>query len=368
MEQTRLSPIYAILFQLLASNCLAQVVYNPGIADIESANAEQIALGQKLFFDRRLSNNGTLSCAMCHIPEQGFAQNDLSTPVGIEGRSVKRNSPTLLNVAYRKVLFFDGREFSLENQIWSPLLSQREMANLSIGIVLNRLQQLDDYETTFRRVFNSKITVTNIGAALAAYERTLLAADSPFDRWHFNGISQAVDNEVKAGYQLFVDHGCVNCHNIGADSAQFTDDSFHNTGIGYDRSMNRPVRGIHTIELAGTIAIQTTEAFEGESLNDLGRYEVTGVPADKWKYRTPTLRNIALTAPYMHDGSIANLRDVVLFYMRGGIQNKNLDERILPFAASETEITALVKFMQSLSSPQVQKLIESARHTQIGDY
>ena len=139
----------------------------------------KIALGRKLFFDRRLSFNGTLSCAMCHIPEQGFAQNELATPVGIEGRSVKRNAPGLYNVAYRTVLFHDGRERTLESQIWSPLLAVNEMGNPSIGTVLEKLSALEGYQSEFVRVFGEGINVVTLGRALASYQRALLSADSP---------------------------------------------------------------------------------------------------------------------------------------------------------------------------------------------
>ena len=325
----------------------------------------QTALGKKLFFDRRLSANGTLSCALCHIPEQGFAQNQLATPVGFKGRSVKRNSPTLLNVTYRSILFFDGREFTLENQVWSPLLSTREMGNVSIGAVINRLQHLDDYAGMFKDTYNDGITAANIGAALASYERTLIAAGSPFDEWYFGEQVTAVNDDVKMGFTLFVRHGCSQCHTVKDDNSQFTDDDFHNTGIGFARSMLSQARGTKTINLAETILIQTTEL---DNLNDLGRYEMTGLAQDKWKYRTPTLRNVALTSPYMHDGSLSSLNDVIAFYMKGGIANDGLDARIRPFNLNKLEFRQLLLFLQSLTSPHIQELIEDARRTKIGDY
>ncbi|MEO2173302.1 MAG: cytochrome c peroxidase [bacterium] len=325
-------------------------------------------LGKRLFFDRRLSVNGTLSCAMCHIPEQGFTQNQMATPVGFKGRSVKRNSPTLLNVAYRQVLFFDGREFTLHDQVWSPLLSAREMGNVSIGSVIARLQQLDDYASVFRQVYGEDITAGNIGAALAAYEQTLIAAGSPFDQWYFGKLDSAVGDGVKSGFALFMRHGCIQCHTVDASQGQFTDDDFHNTGIGFARTMQDPVRGTRIIKLAETISIQTEESFEGDNLNDLGRYEMTGHTGDRWKYRTPTLRNVALTSPYMHDGSLSSLEDVISFYADGGVPNEGLDDKIKPLNLTRIEISQLVLFLQSLTSPHVQDLIEAARSVQIGDY
>jgi len=144
---------------------------------------DKVQLGRKLFFDRRLSANNTLSCAMCHIAEQGLAQNELKTPVGIEGKSVRRNAPTIYNSAYLKQLFHDGREFSLENQVWAPLLADNEMGNLSIGTVIRRIQNLNDYDNLFERAFGREPDMQTIGMALASYERTLVSGDSDFDRW-----------------------------------------------------------------------------------------------------------------------------------------------------------------------------------------
>ena len=144
---------------------------------------EKVRLGRKLFFDRRLSANNTISCAMCHIAEQGFAQNELRNPVGIEGKSVRRNAPSIYNVAYVGLLFHDGREMNLENQVWQPLLANNEMANLSIGLVVERLRGLADYDTLFEKAFGRGPDVKTIGMALASYQRMLVSGDSAFDRW-----------------------------------------------------------------------------------------------------------------------------------------------------------------------------------------
>ena len=339
-----------------------------GMKPMPEPEVRQVALGKKLFFDRRLSANGTLSCAMCHIPEQGFAQNQLATPVGLKGREVKRNSPTLLNVAYRKVLFHDGREFTLENQVWSPLLASREMGNISIGAVINRIQALDNYQSEFRSIFNEPVNMTNLGEVLAAYERTLVAAGSPFDEWYFGKDESAVDEKVKLGYAIFIRQGCNNCHTLNADKAQFTDDDFHNTGIGFERAMVGKRRESEMIQLAETIFVRSTQSFEGDSLSDLGRYEMTGESSDKWRYRTPTLRNIDLTAPYMHDGSISTLEEVIRFYMKGGIANEGLDSDLKPFHLNEAELRQLLSFLKSLTSPYIGQLVIEARKSEISDY
>ena len=156
--------------------------------------ADLVELGRRLFFDRRLSLNNTISCAMCHIPEQGFSSNELATAIGFEGRTVRRNSPTLLNVAYLERFFHDGREFSLEDQVWGPLLAANEMANPSPGYVLNKLKSIEGYRNAFEQIFGPRsLSMQNVGLALANYQRTLIAADSPFDRWHYRNEASVID-------------------------------------------------------------------------------------------------------------------------------------------------------------------------------
>ena len=195
---------------------------------------EKVQLGRKLFFDRRLSRNGTMSCAMCHVPEQGFTNNEMATSVGIEGRIVRRNAPTIYNVAYLSNMFHDGRDSSLEFQIWGPLLAPNEMANPSIGSVIKKIRTFADYKGLFEAVFGKRgLGIETVGMALASYERTLVSGNSPFDRYHFGGDENAVEESVKRGFQLFKGKGqCSICHTIDDTHALFTDDSLHNTGVG----------------------------------------------------------------------------------------------------------------------------------------
>ena len=253
--------------------------------------ADKVQLGRKLFFDRRLSANNTLSCAMCHIAEQGLAQNELKTPVGIEGKSVRRNAPTIYNSAYLKQLFHDGREFSLENQVWAPLLADNEMGNLSIGSVIRRIQSLDDYDNLFERVFGRNPDMLTIGMALASYERMLVSGDSPFDRWHFGQDDAALSKPAQRGFGLFKGKaGCIACHKVAEEYALFVDEEFHNTGVGFYATMRPDARDLVVLLAPGqaerveTDLLQTTGT---EQFRDLGRYEVTGLPADRWRYRTP---------------------------------------------------------------------------------
>jgi cytochrome c peroxidase len=356
---------------------LLAVLNNPplGLPEIplpadNPVTADKVQLGRLLFFDRRLSANNTLSCAMCHVAEQGFAQNELKNPVGIEGRSVRRNAPTIYNTAYLKRLFHDGREFSLENQVWGPLLAGNEMGNLSIGSVIQRIQSISSYDNLFERAFGRGPDMQTIGMALASYERTLVSADSRFDRWYYGQDKSALSESAQRGFALFRGKaGCVACHTVGQEFALFTDNGFHNTGIGYFATMQpTPEDMVVTLapgqqERVATDLLQTTGT---EHFRDLGRYEITGLPADRWRYRTPTLRNIDLTAPYMHDGSLPGLRDVLLFYNRGGVPNEVLDSQIRPLGLDDSELDDLLKFLQSLTGSNVDVLVSDAFAAPIG--
>ena len=343
----------------------------PAVA--QALNPAEIDLGRQLFFDRRLSKNETLSCAMCHIPEQGFTQNELATPVGHLGKGVRRNVPSLYNVAFAENLFLDGREQSLEEQIWSPLLAENEMANESREAVLVKLAQNPHYRARFAATFDEGLTATTLGRALAAYQRALLSGDSPFDRWHFGAegsVSQGVTvepypSQAARGFSVFQNSGCASCHQIGKASALFTDGQFHNTGTGYRRS-GRALRP-PSVQLAPGIFVVPTVDTETETFTDDGRYEVTGLEADKWRYRTPSLRNVALTAPYMHDGSIATLEGVVAFYAEGGGGDPLQDPRTQSLTLSQSDQDALVVFLQTLTSSHVDALVSDARSVAIGE-
>ena len=334
----------------------------------------EIDLGRQLFFDRRLSNNETLSCAMCHIPEQGFTQNELATPVGHLGKGVRRNVPSLYNVAFAEALFLDGREQSLETQIWSPLLAENEMANDSREAVLAKLASNAFYAKRFAAVFEEGLTQSTLGRALAAYQRALLSGDSPFDRWYFRGEELPIEKGsgtegypvlAARGFAVFQDKGCATCHRINDSSALFTDGQFHNTGTGYLRA-GRALRP-PSVQLAPGIFVVPTVDAETETFTDDGRYEVTGREADKWRYRTPSLRNVALTGPYMHDGSIATLEAVVAFYAEGGGGDPAQDPRTQSVQLTQSDQDALVSFLKTLTSSHVDALVSDARSVTIGE-
>lgn len=326
----------------------------------------QIDLGRQLFFDRRLSANGTLSCGMCHVPEQAFTQNELATPVGMEGAFVRRNAPSLYNVAYQKFLFHDGRERALARQIWAPLLAANEMGNPNRETVLARIAASDDYVIAFEAAFGSPPDADTLGRALAAYQRALLAGNSAFDRWRFGGNDKALNVTERRGYELFLSGGCASCHRIGETTALFTDHEFHNTGTGRaaaERSHSLPPR----VQLAPGVFVPLNTTFSLPDRSDLGRMEITGLDADRWKFRTPTLRNVALTAPYMHDGSLKTLAEVIDFYAAGGGDDPDRDPRVRPLELSAADRSALVAFLGSLTADNVDALAADARTAPIGD-
>ena len=343
------------------------------VPDINPITAEKISLGRKLFYDRRLSINNTFSCAMCHIPEQGFTSNEMATAVGVEGRTVRRNSPTLYNVAYMQSLFHDSRESTLEQQVWGPLLAHNEMANPSIGYVIDKIKSIYDYNGLFEKVFNKEPGMETIGMAIASYQRTLNSANSPFDRWYFGKDENALSAKAQHGFQLFTGKSqCSQCHTIDKEYALFTDNKLHNTGLGYadamtDKTANPSQRVQVSPGVYVDVAPEIIASVAEPKANDLGRYEVTQNPEDRWRYKTPSLRNVKLTAPYMHNGSIASLREVVEFYNRGGIANENLDPLIKPLHLSSTEIDDLTVFLETLTGDNVEVLVSDAFDAPIGE-
>ena len=323
----------------------------------------RIELGRKLFFDRRLSFNGSMSCAMCHVPEEGFTSNASRTALGIEGKSLRRNAPSLLNVAWQASLFHDGRESSLSTQAWMPLLHPDEMANPSIGHLLQRIRGMADYDGQFERAFRGAgPSMETLGAAIAAFEATLVAADSRFDRWRYRGQSTALSDVEQLGFRIFSGKGrCTVCHLIGEQHALLSDGKFHVTGAGFapppGRSFVVPLApGVQTVLTDGDLA-----AFTASVPPDLGRFEITLDPADRYAFKTPSLRNVARTAPYMHDGSLATLEEVVDFYAQGGGNAPDKSEALSALVLDSNEKRALIAFLRSLDGASLPALSSNSR-------
>ena len=281
----------------------------------------KVALGKKLYFDTRLSFDDTVSCATCHdLMLSGTDAGAVST--GINGQKGGRSAPPSVNAAYMDMQFWDGRAPTLEEQAKGPPTNPIEMGMPSHDFLVEKLKGIDEYQKHFQKVFGGEITIDNAVKAIAAYERTLLSGNSPFDRFRYGGEENAISELAKLGMDVFAGKGrCITCHPFTASYALFSDNNFHNLGVGIN-SKNP----------------------------DLGRYLVTGKEKDKGAFKTPSLRNIALTAPYMHDGSEHTLEEVVEFYDRGGNHNPNLDGAIMPLNLTYTEEVALVEFMKSLTS------------------
>jgi cytochrome c peroxidase len=336
----------------------------PALA-LPPASQAQADLGRKLFMDRRLSPNNTMSCAMCHVPEQGFAANEIATAIGVTGRSLRRNAPTLLNVAYVGRLFHDGRESTLEHQAWAPLLNPVEMANPSVVSVAGRIRAMPDYAGRFEAAFDGRgPDQATVGAALAGYQRTLVSGNSRFDRWRYGRERQALDDAEIAGFAVFAGKGrCVACHTVGERAALFADGRFHNTGIGWVRSA--APRQVHAVRLAegvfAAVSDRDLRTVSEPPQADDGRAEVTHAAGDRWAYRTPGLRNVALTGPYMHDGSLGTLEDVIEFYQRGGIDNPFKDRLLRPLQLSSADKRNLAAFLRSLTGDNADGLARAAR-------
>jgi cytochrome c peroxidase len=288
------------------------------------------------------------------VPDQGFTSNEMRTSVGMEGVSLRRNAPTLLNVAFVGRLFVDGRAPSLEAQALQPLVHPDEMANRDLAAVMRRIRSLADYRRPLQRAFGStQPTPRHVAAALAAFQRGLLAGDSPFDRWRYGGQPDALDAQAQRGFALFQQHGCVACHPVGEHDALFSDGDFHNTGV-QARSValrQRKQAVVLAADLRSSVDPEVLRRIGVPDAPDLGRFEVSGRPQDRHAYRTPTLRNVALTAPYMHDGSFATLEDVLDYYAAGGTPGDPAqDPRIRPFTLDAQDRAAMAAFLRALTS------------------
>ena len=289
-------------------------LYLPVPAD-SLMSTERVALGRTLFFDPILSRDRRLACAGCHDPERAFTDGRARS-VGVFGRVGSRSVPTLVNRGYGRFFFWDGRTSSLEDQVLRPIEDPLEM-DLPLRDVVTRLRRNREYSARFQTLFGRIPTHVDLATVLASYVRTILSGNSPFDR-HMNGEPRALSEQALDGLRLFRGKGnCTACH-VGPT---VTDGDFHNTGV----------------------------AWRGGELLDQGRYQVTGKEEERGAFKTPTLRNVERTAPYMHDGSLATLEDVIEHYDRGGNPNPTLDTEIRPLQLTSDEKQALIAFLRALS-------------------
>jgi len=328
----------------------------------------KVALGERLFNDVRFSSTGTVSCANCHAAATAFTDG-LPVSAGIDGLLGTRNAPTIVNAAYNATQFWDGRSPTLEDQALHPFVNPVEMAMPSHDALLEIIRGDREYTRAFRNVFGvrpAEIRIEHVTKAIAAFERTQIAGDSPFDRWYFGGEENAISDAAKRGFDVFLGDGrCVSCHTIEQDHALFTDHRFHNVGIGVNEMQDRIAELAKAFLIAKAEGIDVDVAVLSDAdTSHLGRFAVTGDLSEIGAFKTPTLRNIARTAPYMHDGSLATLREVVEHYNNGGVTpadapvNPYLSGGIRPLNLTEQQIDDLVAFMESLTSPQFEELVE----------
>lgn len=293
---------------------------------------EKIELGKLLYFDHRLSLDGSMSCATCHDPAHGWA-DPRPRSLGAGGAELGRHSPTVINTAFNEPQFWDGRAHQLEEQATGPIMSPAEMNMPGPEVVLERVNLAPEYEGRFESVFGRAANIDDLGRAIAAFERTVVSRDSPFDEY-VGGDSDALTEQEKRGLIVFITKAsCTACHS----GPNFTDNKFHNLGV----------------------------KQQGPLSEDDGRFAVTGDEKDRGAFKTPTLRNVAQTAPYMHDGSEATLEDVVEFYNKGGEDKPGKSELIKPLNLTEGQKADLVAFLKALTGttpqpevPQYEPLAE----------
>ena len=272
----------------------------------------KIDLGKKLFFEKLLSRDSSISCASCHNPSYAFTDG-LQKARGIKNREVTRNTPTLTNIAYNNSFLRDGVNPSLEAQVIVPIHEKNEF-DFHILLVAERLKMKKEYVALFEKAFGEMPSPKLISNAIATYERTLVSGNSRYDKFMFHKDSSALSNKEIRGMQLFNKHNCVSCHS----GFNFTNGEVVNNGL-------------------------------YENYDDLGKMRVTLDPKDRGSFKVPTLRNIALTSPYMHDGSLKTLEEVISHYTKGGENNENKDSRVVPFKLNDEEKLELMAFLQSLT-------------------
>jgi cytochrome c peroxidase len=330
----------------------------------------KIALGEKLFFDGRLSANGTVACASCHDPRLAFTDGR-PVAVGIDNRVGQRNSPTVLNALYNQFQFWDGRAITLEQQAGLPIVNPVEMGQPNLDSAVARIARIQEYRASFIRVFARPPNPTDLVRAIASYERSQVSFDSPFDRY-IAGDSSAISASAKRGWVLFRTKGrCNLCHTFADTTTRptrFTDDTFHNIGvlIVRHRVVQLARQAEQAIAKGDTIAID--QAAIGTPMSALGRFLISRADSDIASFKTPDLRNVMVTAPYFHDGSAATLWDVMDHYNKGaGTRDPYLSTEIQPLALHETDIDDFVALMASLTSPSYRELgaRELARQRQL---
>ena len=315
------SLVFAFAFLAAVPGSVAEIrlplgldLYRP-IPEDNPVTVAKVRLGKKLFGDKLLSRDRSLACKGCHQPKKAFTDGRAKA-VGVYGRQGPRSVPSLVNRAYGRAFFWDGRTSTLEEQVVKPIESESEM-DMTLDEAVERIQGKKRYRRLFQQAFGGDPNSEDLARALASYVRTIYSGDSPFDRYIY-GKRGALTEQQRRGLRVFRGKGsCTACH-IGPT---FSDEEFHNTGV----------------------------AWREGKLQDEGRFAISGEQDDQGAFKTPTLREVTRTAPYMHDGSLATLVDVIDFYGDGGRKNPHLDEEIRPLKFTEQEKSDLLAFLRTLS-------------------
>lgn len=338
--------------------------------------AQKIELGDTLYHDPRFSADGKISCATCHAREKAFTDHLRVSKGFTDSNGTKkgtRNAPTVINAAYYTSQFWDGRVPSLEEQAKLPPINPVEGGLHSWETLVAMLKKDAYYQEAFKKVFDvspDKITIDHFAKAIASFERTLISGNSKFDRFHYGGEKDALSKEEKRGFDVFMNQGrCVSCHTITQTHALFTDNRFHNIGVGF-----KALKG-KEFEVASEYLQKLTQhnknkdgadelVLEVKKFSELGRLAITNEADEMGAFKTVTLRNIAKTAPYMHDGSLNNLEEVVTWYNFGGKFSPDgettpfLDGGIKPLNLSGQQMADLVAFLKALTSPEFEQVEE----------
>ncbi len=340
---------------------LPEGVLPPEVPADNPLTAEKIALGRRLYFDRRLSTDGTVACATCHDPRSAFVDpRGTPTSAGVGGASGTRNAPTVLNAAFFSAQFWDGRAATLEEQAVQPLVNPIEHGFPDHAAVIARIQKLGEYGPLFQAAFGSaEITTERIGQAIASFERTLTSLRAPIDRF-LDGETDAISPAARRGWELFNGKArCNNCHGHVGAFPLFTDDDFHNLGVGVDKIDFESVARRALEAVAAGTSVDALALTDREA-SELGRFLVTRKKRHLGAFKTPQLRNVALTAPYMHDGSEPTLRDVIEFYDRGGNANPFLDGGMRPLGLTDREKEDLVELLETFTSEDLDRFRDLA--------
>lgn len=322
---------------------LDRLTVNISVPAANPITKAKLELGKQLYFDPRVSKNGTVSCATCHDPEKGWTDGT-KTSVGIDGQIGGRNAPTVLNTTYGRTMFWDGRSPSLEGQAQGPIQNKIEMGDQSYKEIIDRLRAISGYQAQFQKVFGTDVTLDGMAKAIATFERVAaLSGNSAYDKYVKDGDMKALTDSEKRGMVLFglrLDADdtfktdvvlqkakCTACH-IGSN---FTDEQFHNLGVGWDDKQGK--------------------------FADLGRWAITPIgaknPADMGAFKTPTVRDAVRTGPYMHDGGLTTLEEVVEHYDKGGIPNPALDKDMTKLNLTAREKADLIAFMKALTGEEI---------------